>query len=137
MLQQDIISPTRNYTGFLTATYDTDFFGNGQLYAELLVTRRKSQQNGQRQFTHRLSAIRATAPDYCDPTGYAVRQPARSSGSAGRTRARRSRVFRRLRHLRQPSDEDFVRSAGGFRGDLPFLSSWRYDFLRREELVGR
>ena len=96
MLQQDIISPTRNYTGFLTATYDTDFFGDGQLYAELLVTRRKSQQNGQRQFTLDYPRIRnpSGAGFVTNPliaAGLGFNPPVISSGD------RHPRV-RRLRH---------------------------------------
>jgi iron complex outermembrane recepter protein len=128
MLQQDIISPTRNYTGFLTGTYDTDFFGDGQLYAELLVTRRKSQQNGQRQFT----------------LDYAPNNPlllASNGGlftgplplTAGTTSPRRVsstigvRVFADYGIYDSRQTSDFVKVSGGFRGDLPFLPSWRYD----------
>ena len=96
LLQQDIISPTRNYTGYLTGTYDTDFFGNGQLYTELLVTRRKSQQNGQRQLLL----------DYPVSQSAARRRPAVCSRASEALRAARNRCprVRRLRHLRQPPD---------------------------------
>jgi outer membrane receptor protein involved in Fe transport len=119
MLQQDIISPTRNYTGYLTGTYDTDFFGDGQLYAELLVTRRKSQQNGQRQFiidyasTRRNNANTATIPNPLLPTTLQGRGTIRVFADYGIYDSRQT--------------QDFVKVSGGFRGDLPFLSSWRYD----------
>ena len=121
MLQQDIISPNRNYTGFLTGTYDTDFFGNGQLYAELLVTRRKSQQNGQRQFT----------------LDYPVNSPLLLASNGGMFSTLPPRVSTALNiGVRVFADygiydshqtQDFVKLSGGFRGDLPFLPTWRYD----------
>jgi iron complex outermembrane recepter protein len=118
MLQQDVISPARNYTGFLTATYDTDFFGDGQLYGELLVTRRKSQQNGQRQFTLdyptnspliTAGGVFATVPAGAPVAGASVR------------------TFADYGIYDSRQTQDFVKLSGGFRGDLPFLSSWRYD----------
>lgn len=121
MLQQDIISPTRNYTGYLTGTYDTDFFGNGQLYFELLATRRKSQQNGQRQFT----------------LDYPVNSPLllASNGGLFTSIPRRVstaqnigvRVFADYGIYDSSQTQDFVKMSGGFRGDLPFLPTWRYD----------
>jgi outer membrane receptor protein involved in Fe transport len=113
MLQQDIISPTRTYTGFLTATYDTDFLGNGQVYGELLVTRRKSQQNGQRQFTidyprnsPLLSAALRTLP---------------LSSTIG------IRVFADYGIYDSSQTQDYIKASGGIRGDVTFLKGWRYD----------
>ena len=114
ILQTDIISPTRNYTGYLTGTYDTDFFGNGQLYAEFLVHRRKSQQNGQRQFTIDYFADSPLlSQDLIDRQGV--------GDNAG------IRVFADYGIYQSTQDEDFVKASAGFRGDLPFASSWRYD----------
>jgi iron complex outermembrane recepter protein len=127
MLQQDIISPTRNYTGFLTGTYDTDFFGNGQLYAELLVTRRKSQQNGQRQFTldyapNNILLLAGNGGLFNTvPLTAGTTTPRRLSSTIG------VRVFADYGIYDSHQVQDFVKVSGGFRGDLPFLSSWRYD----------
>jgi len=121
MLQQDIISPTRNYTGFLTGTYDTDFFGDGQLYAELLVTRRKSQQNGQRQFT---LDYPIGSPLLRTNAGGLFASAPRSVGSGIGVR-----VFADYGIYDSSQTQDFVKLSGGFRGDLPFLASWRYDFF--------
>ena len=125
MLQQDIISPNRNYTGFLTATYDTDFFGNGQLYAELLATRRKSQQNGQRQFTLDYTRIR-------NPSGAGfVTNPLIAAGLGFTppviSAATGIRVFADYGIYDSRQTQDFVKASAGFRGDLPFAPSWRYD----------
>jgi outer membrane receptor protein involved in Fe transport len=111
--RQDVISPTRTYTGFLTATYDTDFFGDGQIYAELLATRRQSQQNGQRQFTI----------DY--PRNSPLLSPAFRtlplSSSIG------IRVFADYGIYDSHQTQDYVKASAGFRGDLTFLKGWRYD----------
>jgi outer membrane receptor protein involved in Fe transport len=121
MLQQDIISPNRNYTGFLTGTYDTDFFGNGQLYVELLATRRKSQQNGQRQFT---LDYPVNSPLLLTANGgmFATIPPRVSTASNIGVR-----VFADYGIYDSHQTQDFVKMSGGFRGDLPFLPTWRYD----------
>ena len=123
MLQQDIISPTRNYTGFLTGTYDTDFFGDGQLYGELLVTRRKSQQNGQRQFIIDYASTRRNNANTAN-----IANPLLPTVLQGRGTIR---VFADYGIYDTRQTQDFVKVSGGFRGDLPFLSTWRYDALRR------
>jgi len=115
-LQGDIISPTRNYTGFLTATYDTNVFGNGQLYTELLVTRRKSQQNG---------AARQLLVDY------PIASPLIAAGLGLTPRSLGGgigvRVFADYGVYDNHQVQDYVKASGGFRGDLPFAPSWRYD----------
>ena len=125
LLHTDIISPNRNYTGFLTGTYDTDFFGNGQLYAELLVTRRKSQQTGQRQFT--LDYTRVT-----NPTGAGTVPNPLIAAGLGFTPPQISaatgvRVFADYGNDSARQTQDFVKASAGFRGGLPFAPSWRYD----------
>ena len=114
MLQQDIISPTTNYTGYLTGTYDTDFLGDGQLYGELLVTRRKSQQNGERQFTI----------DYIP--GSPLVDPALDALSGAGVFGG-IRVFADYGIYNSSQVQDYVKASGGFRGKIPFLNSWHYD----------
>ncbi len=121
MLDQDIISPARNYTGFLTGTYDTDFFGDGQLYGQLLVTRRKSQQNGQRQFTLDYpvnSPLLLTANGGMFPVLPPRVSTAQNIGV---------RVFADYGIYDSHQTQDYVQLSGGFRGNLPFLPAWRYD----------
>lgn len=119
MLRQDIISPTRNYTGYLTGTYDTDFFGNGQLYFELLATRRKSQQNGQRQLT--LDYAPGSPLLRAANGGLFTTLPPALNSAIG------VRVFADYGIYDSRQTQDFVKMSGGFRGDLPFLPTWRYD----------
>lgn len=124
-LKQDFVSPARNYTGYLAGTYDTDFFGNGQLYTEILVTRRKTQQNGQLQLTIDYPIIAH------DDTGAVIANPLLppelqvTSPLSGVTQVR---AFTDFGIYDSHQQSDFVKVSGGFRGDLPFLPSWRYDF---------
>ncbi|WP_425569735.1 TonB-dependent receptor [Sphingomonas daechungensis] len=120
MLKQDVISPTRNYTGYLSATYDTGFFGDGQLYSELLITRRKSQQNGQRQLT--LDYAPNSPLLLSANGGLFTTQPRRVNSAIG------VRVFADYGIYDSSQTQDFVKFSAGFRGDLPFLPTWRYDF---------
>jgi outer membrane receptor protein involved in Fe transport len=125
-LQQDFISPARNYTGYLSGTYDTDFFGDGQLYSELLVTRRKSQQNGQLQLT-------IDYPRFAvDEDGNTINNPLVPaqffSGARRLSNTVQVRAFTDFGIYDSHQTSDFVKFSGGFRGDLPFLPSWRYDF---------
>ena len=144
MLKQDIISPARTYTGYVAGTYDTDFFGDGQLYAEVLVTRRKSQQNGQRQFTLDYPLVSHLIPRTPTPSNPATTSCVVDSLSPlvpdelifdqfGRRRyvscAQKitTRVFADYGIYDSHQTQDYVKASGGFRGDIPFLSKWRYD----------
>jgi outer membrane receptor protein involved in Fe transport len=158
-LQQDFISPARNYTGFLSGTYDTDFFGDGQLYGELLVTRRKSQQNGQLQLSidYPVTAVHledrfndetgapvpdgindtcvtdAVSPLIPDDIAAGIVGDGTATGFAGAPLVCAVggigiRAFTDFGIYDSHQTSDFVKLSGGFRGDLPFLPSWRYDF---------
>ncbi len=113
LLETDIISPTRNYTGYLAGTYDTDFFGNGQLYGELLLTRRKSQQNGHKQLII----------DYPNDSLLLPQSLLNRGGSAFGG----PRVFADFGVYDSSQRLDYIKASAGFRGDLPVLSGWRYD----------
>ena len=109
--QQDLISPAEIYTGFLAGTYDTGILGDAEVYAELLVNRRKSSQDGQRQFTI----------DYApgNPLIPAVLRQNNLNSSIG------VRVFADYGIYNNRQTVDFVKASGGLRGSLPF--DWRYD----------
>ncbi|HJP68501.1 MAG TPA: TonB-dependent receptor plug domain-containing protein, partial [Sphingomicrobium sp.] len=115
LLKQDVISPSKSYIGYLTATYDTGLFGDGQLYGSLLVTRRQSEQNGNLQFI----------VDYPrnSPLIPANLRPFQGGNSVGGIR-----VFTNYGTYHNNQTEDYVKADGGFRGHLPFLPSWNYDF---------
>jgi outer membrane receptor protein involved in Fe transport len=131
MLKADVISPARIYTGFLNGHVDTSFFGDGQLYAELLVTRRKSNQNGNRQLIIDYPRVRrnaANTANILNPLlpggGGTTATPGSLLASAGGN----IRVFAAYGGVYNDSQvQDYVKASGGFRGDLPFLADWRYD----------
>ena len=133
MLKADVISPAEIYTGFLSGHYDTGFFGDGQVYGELLVTRRKSNQNGNRQLILDYPRIRRNAANTANifnplipGGGAAVAVP--GSLAAALPAITNLRVFAAYGDVYNDSQvQDYVKASAGFRGDLPFLADWRYD----------
>lgn len=115
LLKQDVISPSKSYVGYLSGTYDTGLFGDGQLYGSLLVTRRKSEQNGNLQFVI----------DYPEnspllPAEFLPLQGATGAGTG-------IRAFTNYGIYHSNQTEDYIKADGGFRGHLPFLHGWDYD----------
>ena len=133
MLKGDVISPAKTYTGFLTGHWDTGFFGDGQLYGELLVTRRKSNQNGTRQLILDYPRIRRNAANTANifnplipGGGAAVAVP--GSLAASLPAITNLRIFGAYGDIYNDNQtQDYVKASAGFRGDLPFLTDWRYD----------
>jgi iron complex outermembrane receptor protein len=115
LLDQDVISPSKSYVGYLAGTYDTGLFGDGQLYGSLLVTRRKSEQNGNLQFILDYPLNSPLIPSELLPY-----QGATGAGTG-------IRVFTNYGIYHNNQTEDYVKADGGFRGHLPFLPSWDYD----------
>lgn len=118
--QEELITPTEIYTGFLAATYELDFLGNAELYGEVLATRRKSSALLYRQLS--LDYLRGSplVPEafrnglFANPT----------NTSSGQQIAARAFIGFGLTDSVQ--EVDYVRASGGLRGDF-FLKGWRYD----------
>ena len=122
MLKGDVISPAEIYTGFLSGHVDTGLFGDGQLYSELLVTRRKSNQNGTRQLILDYPRIRRNATNTAD-----ILNPLLPPSLLAATTST-IRVFAAYGDVYNDSQvQDYIKASVGFRGDLPFLADWRYD----------
>lgn len=122
MMKVDVISPAKTYTGFLTGHFDTDFFGNGQVYGELLVTRRKSNQNGNRQLIIDYPRVRRNTANTANILNPLL------PGSLLAAVGGNIRVFGAYGDVYNDSQvQDYVKGSAGFRGDLPFLADWRYD----------
>lgn len=123
LLSQDLLSGAEIYTGYGRVTYDADILGNAEFYIDLLVNRRNSEQNDQRQFTL----------DY--PVGSPL-IPAGLTGlgtflgpQAGTTPYSTAiRLFTDYGNYNNRQTVDFVRLNGGVRGDF-FFPEWRYDFF--------
>ena len=111
---EDLISGAETYTGYLQATLDTEILGNAQIYANVLGTRRISEQNGTRQLTIDYlpnSLLIPTALQNADPLNSAIGL----------------RVFADYGLYNNRQKVDFFRLNGGLTGELPF--DWRYDLF--------
>jgi iron complex outermembrane recepter protein len=111
MLQEDLISPVEIYTGFLRGSYETGILGDAELYTEILVNRRNSSQDQQRQFFI----------DY--PIDSPLLSPELRAVPVGSGIGIRAFTDFGIYNNRQTVD--FAKLAGGLRGNLPF--NWRYD----------
>jgi outer membrane receptor protein involved in Fe transport len=119
--EEYVVSPVKTYTGYLSGTYDLGFLGNGELYGELLATRRKSEAPLYRQLS--LDYLRGSPllPIQFRNGGFLAPNPT----SSGQVIAARAFIGFGLTDSSQ--SVDYVRAGGGIRGDF-FLPDWRYDF---------
>ena len=123
-LNDSLISPTRNYTGFVTGSYDTDVLGHGEAYFEGLWTARESKQVGTKQLSL----------DYQLGTGFSnhpfVPEVLYDLGGGVALNPFNdiviSRGFTVFGNDTSSQRLNFGRFVGGMRGDLPF-ADWRYD----------
>lgn len=117
---EPLITGAEILTGYLSATYDTGFLGNSELYGEMLATRRKSSSPLYRQLV--LDYLRGSPllPANIRDGLFANPTPT----SSGRQIAARAFIGYGLTDSRQKVD--YVRASGGLRGDF-FFDGWRYD----------
>jgi outer membrane receptor protein involved in Fe transport len=129
-LDESLISPTRNYTGFLAGSYDTGMLGNAEAYFEGLWTRRESKQYGLNQLSL----------DYQDPGDnsghpflpailYFPGEGLDWGGAAINPFGNYviSRAFAIWGIEPSSQENDFTRLVGGLRGALTFAGDWAYD----------
>lgn len=121
MLNEDLISPAKTYTGFLQSKYDLQTLGDAQLYAELLASRRESNQTSYRQLS---MDYRRGSP--LIPTELAYGDFAADQGTSDGERVG-VRAFVGFGNDSSVQDIDFYKPTIGIRGDLTFLPDWRYD----------
>ncbi|MDG2534725.1 TonB-dependent receptor [Sphingomonas sp. HITSZ_GF] len=120
MLNEQVVTPLRTYTGFLSGSYDLHALGDAQVYVELLGNRRQSSSLGYRQLT-----LDYATGSLLVPTMF--RSGVFSSATAvsnGQTVAARSFIGYGL--LNSSQDVYTYRTAGGIRGNLG-LGDWSYD----------
>ncbi|QDP18740.1 TonB-dependent receptor domain-containing protein [Sphingomonas xanthus] len=113
-LERDIISGAKTYTGYVQAILDTDILGNAKFYANMLGTRRDSEQDGTRQLT-------------IDYPRNSPLIPAELQGAAPVNSSIGIRVFGDYGLYNNRQTVDFYRLNGGMMGDLPF--NWNYDLF--------
>jgi len=126
MLNQDILSPTKNYTGFLQASYKLPNFANSEIYGELLYNKRKSEQTDYRQLSldypvgsPLIPADIAAIPSPVGGAGFSTLFP----------EAVQARAFIGFGNSTARQEVNFTKATGGIRGDfLPlYLQDWQYD----------
>lgn len=121
MLDEDLISPAKIYTGFIQGKYDLQALGNAELYGELLTSRRESNQTSYRQLSmdyRRGSVAIPAALAYGD---FGADQGTTDGDRVG------VRAFVGFGNDSSIQEVDFYKPTFGLRGDLTFLPEWRYD----------
>ncbi len=130
-LQDDLVTPAKVYTGFLSGTYDTGILGDAQAYFEVLGNRRESSANGYSQLSLDYAAgsplipanLRNGATNFDGSISYYL--PAGSSEiTGGLPTAVRS--FIGYGQLESHQRVDFFRTSGGLRGNTG-IGNWKYD----------
>jgi outer membrane receptor protein involved in Fe transport len=120
LLNNDLISPARVYTGFFQGAYDTGVLGDAQVYAELLLNRRESSQTQSRQFTIDYPWKSPLVPaSLTFPVRFLPPQASNPGVDVG------VRVFADYGNYGNRQKVDFIKATGGLRGSLP--ADWRYD----------
>jgi iron complex outermembrane recepter protein len=122
LLNHTIIPPAETYQGFLQANYETGMLGNADLYTEILVSRRNSEQTGSRQIN---LDYPVGSPQL--PANLIFAAPALPAQPNGTTNGEpiAIRVFGMGGNITNTQQVDFARVGGGLRGDL--LGDFRYN----------
>jgi iron complex outermembrane receptor protein len=121
MLDEDLISPVKIYTGFVQGKYDLQALGNAELYVELLASRRESRQTGYRQLSMDYRLGSPLIPGELAFARFGSDQGTSDGDDVG------VRTFIGFGHDHSEQNVDFYKPTIGIRGDLEFLPDWRYD----------
>ena len=122
MLEESLISPTHNFTGFLQGGVDIGALGDAELYFELLGSRRESRQTGYRQLSMDYPRGSLLLPP--EFRNLATLNPPADGSTNGQIVA--VRAFVGFGTYDSEQNVDFYRAIGGIRGNL--TSEWNYDF---------
>lgn len=122
ILNDDLISPTTNYTGFAQAAYKLQALGDAEIYSEILANRRDSNQTSFRQFT--LDYLKGSplipanlAFSTIGAAGFSTANPTSPIGV---------RVFAAYGNYQARQESDYIKPSLGIRGDF-FIPRWRYN----------
>lgn len=124
LLNTALISGTENFNGFLSGSYKLNSLGNAEVYSELLVSRRKSNQVGNQQLALDYNqgslllpvALRNGNFGACAQSSF----PTCITGTPVAVRA-----FINKGNYNNYQTSDFVKLGGGLRGNLPM--DFHYD----------
>ncbi|PHR61278.1 MAG: TonB-dependent receptor [Robiginitomaculum sp.] len=133
-LEEDVISPNKNYSLFAEATYSPSQFDNLEIYAEALFSRRESEQKRFRQlfpFIHQDSSVNPlNSTAFNNPSfayGPLFGLPAGSFQAPLEGLQIRPIV---LVPTNSSQEVNYIRGVAGIRGefvDKGFFSAWNYD----------
>ncbi len=124
LLNQALISPSTNYNGFLSGTYELDALGQAEIYAELVLSRRESAQIGNRQLSIDYNRGSLLVPEALRNTTFlAYNVTGTPTAVPGNPVA--ARAFTNFGNYNNYQTADFVKFGGGIRGKL--MGDWRYD----------
>lgn len=118
MLKKSLISPVRNYIGFLEGRYD---LGNSEIYAEMLASKRQSEQTIYRSLVLDYRRGSPLIPANLAFSNQAGLQPTTGGARVG------VKVFSAFGADTSSQEVDFYKPTIGIRGDLTFLPDWNYD----------
>lgn len=121
MLNEDLISPAKIYTSFVQGKYDLQTLGDAELYGELLASRRESNQTGYRQLSLDYRRGSALIPGELAYGNFGADQGTSDGDRVG------VRAFIGFGNDSSQQDIDFYKPTFGLRGDIIFLTDWRYD----------
>lgn len=121
ILATSLISPAETYNGFFQGSYKLEALGDAELYAELIVNRRKSSQTGNRQLVIDYAQGSPLLPATFRNDTFL---PAQAGGITGTTPIA-ARAFTDYGTYGNRQSVDYARIAGGIRGNL--FGGWRYD----------
>jgi outer membrane receptor protein involved in Fe transport len=129
-LDASLISPSRNFTGFLAGSYDTGMLGNAEAYFEGLWTRRQSKQVGLNQLSLDYQAgDDFSGHPFMPEILYAPGQGLDWKGVAFNPFGNYviARAFAIWGTDTSSQEADFGRLVAGLRGNLTFAGDWGYD----------
>lgn len=118
---EDLLSPVKNYTGFVQGKYALHALGDAELYAELLASRRESEQASYRQI---VLDYRRGSP--LIPAALAFGNFGADQGTSDGERVG-VRAFVGLGTDHSEQTVNYYKPTLGIKGELTFLPEWRYD----------
>ena len=120
MLRESLMAGVETKTAYLQGSYQLNALGNAEVYGELLLNRRESEQNGYRQLTLDYAKGSALIPDALQQYTFSPDQGLNNGADVG------ARAFIGFGNDASQQTVDFQREVIGLRGDL-FVPGWRYD----------
>ncbi len=121
MLDENLISPVKNYTGFLQGKYALHALGDAEIYAEVLASRRESSQTSYRQLSMDYRRGSALIPEELAFANFGADQGTSDGDRVG------VRAFVGFGNDASEQNVNYYKPTLGIRGNLEFLPDWRYD----------